>query len=52
MGHSFARGFARVILDRVRGNLDPVLGSRNLGSELDTAAEFNFFNPYNPLRAC
>jgi hypothetical protein len=28
-GHSFARRFARVILDRVRKNLDPAPGSRN-----------------------
>jgi hypothetical protein len=26
--HSFARGFARVILDRVQGNLDQAPGSR------------------------
>jgi hypothetical protein len=38
-GHSFARGFARVILDRVRENLYPVPGSRNLGSDLDTEGE-------------
>jgi hypothetical protein len=44
-GHSFARGFARVILDRVRDNLNQAPGSRNLGSELDAGAEFNFFNP-------
>jgi hypothetical protein len=30
-GHSFARGFARVILDRVRDSLDQVPGSRNYG---------------------
>jgi hypothetical protein len=41
--HSFARGFARVILDRVRDNLDQATGSRNWGSELDADAEFNFF---------
>jgi hypothetical protein len=34
----FARGFARVILDQAPG-------SRNLGSELDADAEFNFFYP-------
>jgi hypothetical protein len=28
-GHNFARGFARVILDRVRDNLDPAPCSRN-----------------------
>jgi hypothetical protein len=28
-GHSFARGFARLILDRVRDNLDQAPGSRN-----------------------
>jgi predicted GNAT superfamily acetyltransferase len=33
-GHSFARGFARVILDRVRDNLDQAPDSRNWGSEL------------------
>jgi hypothetical protein len=37
-GHSFARGFARVILDRVRDNLDQAPGSRNWGSELDADA--------------
>jgi hypothetical protein len=42
-GHSFARGFARVILDRVRDNLDQAFGSRNRDSELDAEAEFNFF---------
>jgi hypothetical protein len=40
-GHYFACGFVRVILDRVRDNLDPVPGSRNWGSELDADAEFN-----------
>jgi hypothetical protein len=44
-GHSFARGFARVILDRVRDNLDQAPGSRNWGSELDADAESNFFYP-------
>jgi hypothetical protein len=44
-GHSFARGFARVILDRVRDDLDQAPGSRNWGSELDADAEFNFFYP-------
>jgi hypothetical protein len=44
-GHSFARGFARVILDRVRDNLDQAPGSRNWGSKLDADAEFNFFYP-------
>jgi hypothetical protein len=44
-GHSFARGFARVILYRVRDNLDQAHGSRNRGSELDAGAEFNFFYP-------
>jgi hypothetical protein len=42
-GPSFARGFARLILDRVRDNLDQAPGSRNWGSELDADAEFNFF---------
>jgi hypothetical protein len=44
-GHSFARRFTRVILDRVRGNLDQAPGSRNWGSELGADAEFNFFYP-------
>jgi hypothetical protein len=44
-GYSFARGFARVILDRVQDNLDQAPGSRNWGIELDADAEFNFFNP-------
>jgi hypothetical protein len=44
-GYSFARGFARVILDRVRDNLDQAPGSRNRESELDADAEFNFFYP-------
>jgi hypothetical protein len=44
-GQSFARGFARLILDRVRDNLDQAPGSRNWGSELDAGAEFNFFYP-------
>jgi hypothetical protein len=44
-GHSFARGFARVILDRVRDNMDQAPGSRNWGSELDVDAEFNFCYP-------
>jgi hypothetical protein len=29
-------------LGRVRDNLDPALGFRNWGSELDADAEFNF----------
>jgi hypothetical protein len=33
-GHSFARGFARLILDRVRGNLDQAPGSRNWGERV------------------
>jgi uncharacterized membrane protein (Fun14 family) len=44
-GHSFAQGFARVILDCVRDNLDQAPGSRNWGSELDVDAEFKFFYP-------
>jgi hypothetical protein len=44
-GLSFARGFARAILDRVRDSLDQAPGSRNWGSELDADAEFNFFYP-------
>jgi hypothetical protein len=42
-GHSFARGFAWLILDRVRDSLDKAPGSRIKGSELDADAEFNFF---------
>jgi hypothetical protein len=44
-GHSFALGFARLILDRVRDNPDQAHGSRNWRSELDADAEFNFFYP-------
>jgi hypothetical protein len=44
-GHSFARGFARVVLDRMWDNLDQAPGSRNWGSELDADDEFNFFYP-------
>jgi hypothetical protein len=44
-GHSFARWFVRVILDRVREYLDQAPGSCNWGSELDSDAEFNFFYP-------
>jgi hypothetical protein len=44
-GQSFARGFARVILDRVRDNQDSAPRSRNWGSELDADAEFSFFHP-------
>jgi hypothetical protein len=44
-GYSFARGFARVILDRVRDNLDQASGSRNWGSGLDVDADSNFFYP-------
>jgi hypothetical protein len=44
-GHSFAREFARVILDRVQDILDQASGSCNWGIELDTDAEFNFFYP-------
>jgi hypothetical protein len=44
-GHSFAREFARVILDHVWDNLDQAPGSRNWGIELDADAEFNFFYP-------
>jgi hypothetical protein len=40
-----ARGFARVILDSVRDNLDQAPGSRNWEIELDAGAEFNFFYP-------
>jgi hypothetical protein len=45
LGHSFARGFARVIFDRVRDSLDQAPGSRNWERELDANAEFNFFYP-------
>jgi hypothetical protein len=44
-GTLLARGFARVILDRVRDNPDKAPGSRSRGSELDADAEFNFFYP-------
>jgi hypothetical protein len=44
-GHLFARGFARVILNRVRDSLDQAPGSCNWGSELDAGAEFNFVYP-------
>jgi hypothetical protein len=44
-GYSFARGFARVILDRLRDNLDQAPGSRHWGSELDADTEFNFSYP-------
>jgi hypothetical protein len=43
LGHSFARGFARIVLDRVRDNLDQAPGSRIWGSDLDAGAEFNVF---------
>jgi hypothetical protein len=51
-GHSFARGFACVILDRVQGSLDQAPGSRNWGSELDADAEFNFLYPLSADRGC
>jgi hypothetical protein len=41
--HSIARGFALVILDRLRDSLDQAPSSRNWGIELDTDTEFNFF---------
>jgi hypothetical protein len=45
-GHSFAQGFARVILDRARDNLDSVVGSHfGLSDERDADAEFNFHHP-------
>jgi hypothetical protein len=44
-GDSFARRFARVILDRVRDNLDQAPGSHSLESELEADAKFNFFYP-------
>jgi hypothetical protein len=43
--HFLARGYARVISDRVQENLDPAPGSRNWESEFDADAEFNFFYP-------
>jgi hypothetical protein len=51
-GHSFAWGFARVILDRVRDNLDQAPGSRNWGTKSDADAEFNFFYPPTAGRGC
>jgi hypothetical protein len=45
-GHSFAQGFARVILNRVRDNLDSATESRRgHPDERDADADFNFFNP-------
>lgn len=45
-GHSFARGFARVILNRARDNLDSTVGTRTGQSdERDADAEFNFHHP-------
>ena len=44
-GHSFARGFARVILNRVRENLDFASGSSWLSDDRDADAEFNLFFP-------
>jgi hypothetical protein len=41
-GHSFARGIARIILDRVRDCMDQAPGLCNCGSKLDADAEFNF----------
>lgn len=43
-GHSFVQGYARVILNRARDNLDSVLGARGQSDERDADAEFNFFN--------
>jgi hypothetical protein len=51
-GHSYARGFARVILDRMRGNLDQAPGSRVWESELNADAEFYFFNLPSAGRGC
>ena len=44
-GHSFAQGFARVILNRVRDNLDSAPESYGQPDERDADADFNFFNP-------
>jgi hypothetical protein len=43
--NSFARGFARVVLESAKENLDLAPGSCNWVSELDADAEFNFFYP-------
>lgn len=45
-GHSFVQGFTRVILNRVRDNVDSMPHSRGgLSDQRDADAEFNFFNP-------
>jgi hypothetical protein len=43
-GHSFARGFARVVLERARDSLDSFLNSCQT-DERDADAEFNYFYP-------
>ena len=45
-GRSFVQGFTRVILNRVRDNVDSMPHSRGgLSDQRDADAEFNFFNP-------
>jgi hypothetical protein len=44
-GHSFVQGYARVILNRARDNLDSVPGAHGQADERDADADFNFFNP-------
>ena len=44
-GHSFAQGFARVILNRVRDNLDSIPESNGPSDDRDADAAFNFFFP-------
>jgi hypothetical protein len=41
----FARGFTRVILDRVQDNLDQAPSAQDWGGELDADAAFNFLDP-------
>ena len=44
-GHAFAQGFARVVLNRVRDNLDSASSRGGLPDENDANADFNFFHP-------
>ena len=44
-GHSFAQGFARVILNRVRDNLDSASGSNGPSDDRNADAEFSIFFP-------
>ena len=44
-GNSFAQGFARVILNRVRDNLDSAPEFNGPSDDRDADAEFNFFFP-------